>query len=331
VAAPTSASVDKPVPPSIVRHANPQVAAMLRDFKLVHSTELPPQEARATAELLGRIPRPPSALHKLVSPDYLANTSSAELGDMVMAEPQVAAKVLAVVNSPLYGLKTPLGSLSQAITFMGINSVRGICLQYLMDSSFRSDDAEVQRIFKSLWNASTLASELCFKLAQMLELPEQGSLVTRVVLSYLGQVASHSLLPKTLVLSMRTRGLLERSRTEQEHLGLCAAELGCLLMQQWALPPSIIAHVRAVDQVLLAPPDSMATAVCYLSARLGEKLARGDLTDLASFDLAQEAGPEFFHLQSYLQAPGMARLTDCLHKPSLVAGIHNMMHNMQRV
>lgn len=329
--APAAATVAPTEARTIVRTANPQIAAMLKDFVLVRSADMPADEARATSELLSRIPRPPSALHKLVSPQFLSHTNTAELAEMVMAEPQVAAKVLAVVNSPLYGLKTPLGSVAQAITFLGMNSVRGICLQYLLDASFHAGDAETRRIFKGLWNASAFASELCFKLAQMLELPEQGTLVTQVVLSFVGHVASHSLLPSVLVRPMLTKGLLERSRTEQLEIGLCAAEIGSLLMRQWALPPSIISRVRAVDQVLLEPPDSMGTAVCYLSARLGEKLARGEVSDLSSFQIEQEAGPEFFHLQGFLQASGMARLNDCLHKPALVASVQTMLLNLQRV
>jgi len=335
LAAPPSPLAAAPAPPltagatGIVRKAQPQLESMLRDFQLLRASDLPPEEARAVGALLGRIPRPPSALQKLTSPDYLANARSAELGEMLMAEPQVAARVLAVVNSPLYGLKTPLASLPQAITFLGMNSVRGICLQYLMDASFRSDDPQLMRIFKGLWNGSTLASELCFKLAPMLELPEQGALVTQVVLSFLGPVASHSLLPKELVLTLRTRGLLERSRIEQERLGLCAAELGGLLLQQWQLPQSIIERVRAVDQVLLQPPDSLASAVCYLSARLGEKLVRNELADLADFSLAQEAGAEFFQLKTWLQEAGINRLQDCLQQPTLLASIRSMRHNLQ--
>jgi HD-like signal output (HDOD) protein len=254
---------------------------------------------------------------------------------MVMAEPQVAAKVLVAVNSPLYGLKAPVDSIAQAITFMGMNSVRGICLQYLLDASFRSDDPEIRKIFERLWQVSALASELCFKLSKRLELTEPGTLVTQVVLSFLGQVASHSLLPRQVVIAMLSKGLLERSRMEQETLGLCAAELGSLLMQEWEVPASIVDRVRAMDMVLLTPcPDKptardSAMALCYFSARLAEMLARQEVTDLSTFRVEQEPGTEFFHLQGYLQHPPLARLTECLHEPELLTSIHTMLHAMQ--
>lgn len=322
-------------PRPILRPMNLQVQAMLGDCVLTQASDLPAPDAHTIGQLLGRIPRPPSALHKLVAPAFLAEATTGELSDMVMAEPQVAAKVLVVVNSALYGLRTPLGSIGQAVTFLGMNSVRGICLQYLLDASFRPDDPEIKRIFAGLWNASAFASELCLKLAQRLHLPEPGTLVTRVVLSFLGHVASHSLLPKPVVIAMMSKGLLERSRIEQETMGLCAAELGGLLMLQWELPASIVAQVRAIDRVLLTPcplapalQDS-ATAFCYVCARLGEKLARGEVTDLAAFRLDLESGPEFFHLQGYLQQPALVRLSEFLHQPEMVSGINSMVQAMQ--
>ncbi|RFO98186.1 hypothetical protein DIC66_05590 [Rhodoferax lacus] len=320
----------------VIRAANPHIASMLRGFVPTRGADLPAQDAQDIGALLSRIPRPPSALHKLVSPQYLAQANASELSDMVIAEPQIAAKVLVAVNSSLYGLQSPLSSIGHAVTFLGTNTVRSICLQYLLDESFRSDDPEVKRIFTGLWNASAFASELCFRLAQHLKLPEPGTLVTHVVLSFLGQVASHSLLPRPVAKAMLAKGMLERSRIEQNELGLCAAEIGSLLMQQWELPAVIIERVRAIDSVLLTPcgptveDHRTAKAFCYLCARLGEKLARGEVKDLGAYQLDQEQGPEFYYLQTYLQLPDLAGLNDLLRLREVVAPINAMVYAMQQ-
>jgi HD-like signal output (HDOD) protein len=328
-------TASKPSLRPIVRPASPQISAMLRSFALTRSADLPSEDAASIMALLRRIPRPPHALHKLVSPEFLADANTAQLSEMVIAEPQVAAKVLVMVNSPFYGLKSPLGSIGQAVTFLGMNTVRGICLQYMLDESFQSNDPEMKRIFDRVWNASAFASELCFKLAQLLQLPEPGALVTQVVLSFLGPVASHSLLRRDVALSMATRGLLERSRIEQEHLGLCAAEIGSLLMQSWELPSSIIDTVRDIDLVLVTPFEAVQgqrasrMAFCYCCARLGEKLAQGEVKDLATYSLEQDQSPEFFHLQGYLQLPALARLAEFVQLPEVVSSINTMLHSMQ--
>jgi HD-like signal output (HDOD) protein len=324
---------------SIVRLAGPQLEAMLQGFEVTRAADLPATDAAAIRALLARIPRPPSALHKLISPTFVANANTAELSEMVVAEPQVAAKVLAMVNSPFFGLKAPLASIGQAVTFLGMNTVRSVCLKYLLDASFRSNDPEVKKTFDVLWNASAFASELCLKLAQQLQLPEPGALVTQVVLNFLGPVTSHSLLPRSAALGMASKSFLERTRLEQEQLGLCAAELGGLLMQQWQLPQSIIDPVRDIDRVLLEPCTATATpqqarkAFCYLCARLGEMLAHGKIKDLARFELAQEPGPDLYYLQTYLQQPGLERLQEALRRPEIVSAINAIsmaMHSNQK-
>jgi HD-like signal output (HDOD) protein len=314
----------------MVRVANAQLEAMLHDLELTRAADLPTEDASSIMALLDRIPRPPSALHKLVAPAFLANASTTELSEMVLAEPQVAAKVLAMVNSPLYGLQVPLTSIGQALTFLGMNTVRGICLQYLLDESFQSKDPEVRKIFDGLWNASAFASELCFKLAQLLHLPDTGALVTQVVLSFLGPVTSHALLPRSVALTMASKSFLERTRTEQDQLGLSAAELGSLLMQKWQLPAGLIEAVRDSGLVLVTPceaapaPHSARLAFCYFCARMGDKLAAGQIRDLAACDWTQEPDPDLYYLQTWLQQPGLERLPEVLHTPELVTSINAM-------
>ncbi len=321
--------------PPIVRTVNPQVEAMLQAFEPTRAADLPAADAAAIRNLLVRIPRPPNALHKLVSPAFLASANTTDLSEMVLAEPQVAAKLLAAVNSPLYALHTPLASLGQAVTFLGMNTVRAMCLQYLLDESFTSQDPEIKKSFDGLWQASALASELCFRLAQGLQLPEPGALVTQVVLSFLGPVTSHALLPKNVMLGMASKSFLERSRMEQEQLGLCASELGTLLMQQWELPPGITEPVRQMDLVLTTPCGQMPSpaqerqAFCYACARLGEKLAGGSLQDLAAYALEQDSDPDLYYLQSYLQLPALERMPEMLRKPALAGAIQAMVLAMR--
>lgn len=321
---------------TIVRVASPQIEALLKDFVPNLASDLPAEDAASISTLLDQIPRPPSALHKLVSPAFLANANTAELSDMVLAEPQVAAKVLATVNAPLYGLQVPLTSIGQALTFLGMNTVRSICLQYLLDESFQSKDPEVRKIFDGLWHASAFASELCFRLAQSLQLPEAGVLVTQVVLSFLGPVTSHALLPRNVALTMAGKNFLERSRTEQEHLGLCASELGSLLMQQWALPAGISEPVRDMGRILVSPCEAapaqrdVRLAFCYFCARLGEKLASGQVRDLAAYAWEQDPDPDLYYLQTWLQQPGLEHLRAALHMPELVNNINAMVLSMQK-
>jgi len=307
-----------------------KIPQALIELKLHRVTDLSKSQADAILGKIRVIPRPPNSLHKLVSPAFLAEATTAEMSVLVMAEPQIAAKVLAAVNTPFYGLTKPLGSIGQAVTFLGMNTVRSICLNYMLNESFKDASPEIKRVYQQLWNASAFASELCFKLAQLLAMQDPGTLVTQVVLSFLGQHAACSLLSPESAQSIVSNELFERVKIEQGQLGLCSAEIGNLLMWEWGLPPSVIGDVTDLDRILVTPFNPVNAqrgsrlALCYLCARLGERLAAGEISDFATFDLAEQQSPDFFFLRAYLAYPALARLQEFLRFPEVIASVNRM-------
>jgi hypothetical protein len=125
-------------------------------------------------------------------------------------------------------------------------------------------------------------------------------------------------------------GLLERAGAEQLCLGLSATEIGSLLMHEWGLPTALIVDVGDVDKMLVTPSGKIEPKrearleLCFLCARLGERLALGSLSDLAAFDLGTDSSTEFFHLRGHLDSPRMARLADSLQSTELYKSMHQM-------
>lgn len=324
--------------PAPTRPAVPEpgvaVPPALAAFKLVHADGLDVERKQALVAQLRHIPLPPPSLQQLVSPEFVNKATSAELSVLVMGDPLMAAKVLATVNSPFFGLQKPVGSIGQAITYLGFTSVRSIGLRYLLNNTFKAGNPELNRVFDTLWASSALASELCLKLAQKLDLPDQGALATHMVLSFIGQLATCSLMPADLAVATAKLAWFERVQGEQAQLGLASDEIGSLLMQAWGLPPSIIDEVRDIDLVLVTPPEAMEAqrgarlALCYLCARLGERLALGTLRDLAALDLNDEQDLDLFHLRSYLKAPALARLNEFLLAPDMRATVAQMQQSL---
>jgi len=109
----------------------------LAGFRRVEVFELSDADHDALLARLTHIPRPPNGLHKLLSPQFLEGATAAELSELILAEPAVAAKVLATVNSPFYGLPRPVTSVEQAVAVLGMDAVRGICLRHMVSESMR--------------------------------------------------------------------------------------------------------------------------------------------------------------------------------------------------
>jgi len=317
------------VPPPPTRPLPPELAA----FQITHAQDLPQSQRDALTEALRHIPRPPRSLHQLISPEFLATATSVEMSELVMSEPMIAAKVLSTVNSPLYGLQRSVTSIGQAITFLGMNTVRSICLRYMLDDSFKAGDPASQRVFERLWTASAVASELCSRLTKQLHMPDAGTLVTKVVLSFVGHMAVATL-PQSraqAALTDLSLDLVQRYSAQQQALGLCAPEIGRLLMSAWELPASIVQGVGDIDLALTHPAGELETAaatrraVAYLSARLGERLAGGSLSDLTKWDLASDTALCSHHVAGYLLPQQLATLQAILSAPDTQTSIGHLL------
>jgi HDOD domain len=124
--------------------------AELSGFRWLTEQELDPARRDALLAAVRGIPRPPRSMQQLLSPEFVAKAGSADLAELVTGEPLIAAKVLGTVNGPFYGLHKPVTSIGQSVTFLGINTVRSICLQYMLADAFKPKLAEAQRCFDTI-------------------------------------------------------------------------------------------------------------------------------------------------------------------------------------
>jgi HD-like signal output (HDOD) protein len=324
--------------PAALGAAEPAAVAMppvLAEFRLQRAEDLPEERRKLYAETFRKIPRPPRLLDHLLSPAFVNDASSAQLVELIVAEPLIAARVLAAINSPAYGLKAPVSSIGQAVTYLGLISVRVLCMRYILIASFKSDSPERQKMLDAAWASSALASELTQQLSQRLGFEDRGSLVSAVVLSFLGRLATTATVSREELDAIAPHGLLERTISEQKVLGLSSSQIGRLLMNDWGLPADVASDAAAIDSVLLEPGSAFdrdrasRLALCYACARLGERLAEGTLANLAAFDPDAEGDAEFFHFRSYLADPRLARLVATVRSPEVGAIVQQRLAAMR--
>jgi HD-like signal output (HDOD) protein len=311
----------RPVPPELI------------GFRVIGAHELDAASRLAMLTTFEDVPRPPKLLHQLLSPDFLDRASSAELADLIAAEPLIAARVLSTVNSTHYALKQPVQSIEKGVNHLGLNTVRSICMRYLLIATLRADGPERQQVLDRTWRASGLASELVHAVACRLDLPDRGALVSAVVLSFLGRLATAATVPREVLAQIPESGYLDRCKAEQRLLGLTAPEVGRLLMQHWALPPTIIDDASATGCVRPShgpkvgpesgpgqdPVRTNRQALCYLCARVSERLVDGRLPSLQALDFDAEGDVDFHRLQSGLNETLLAKAGAALRSPDLQA------------
>ena len=302
----------------------------ISEMPWVRADTLPAERRDELLAGLRQIPRPPRILQQLVSPEFVNRATAAELEALILAEPVIAARLLQHLQAAAHGRQPTSGGVSHAVTQLGVNAVRVLCMRYALTTSFRVDEPERQQRLDRVWAASAMAGELVQQLGHRVGIENRAGVASAVVLSFLGRLAICVTLPLDRLRALPEparedgdAGFVRRVEAEHRALGIGASELGRLLMTDWGLPPAQIETACAIDAVVrdrtrIGDAPDAGRALGYVAARLGEALAAGVVAEPAAFDLAT-AGDDWFRVRQRLAAPPLSALPAALRAPQLGA------------
>lgn len=294
----------------------------LASLRLVRESQLVPEQREQLATQLRKLAMPPLGLQRLVSADIMNAAGARELGDLVMAEPRLAARVLARANSAFYGLQSPIKSIPHAVTYLGVPAVRSMALALLLAESFPATDPVLRRYQERTWSAAMLTAELCNLFGPRLGVADAGMLATHAILAFLGDLGLPALAGSRPDYAGQ-QSLVERLDAEQRHVGVSSVLVGTILMQEWRLPGPMIKEVEAIGRVVVTPPDprdpgrAAHRGLVYACARLADAIVRRQVTQPGELRVTPATVPELYHLQGYLALPTLARLPDLLATPEV--------------
>lgn len=245
----------------------------------IHWNELPAQKLEQILSRVKALPRPPNAIQDLISEAFIERASSIELGKLVQGEPVVAAKILARVNSPFYRLRHPVANIGQAITFLGINQVRGICIQTMLSNSFVCNDPQTRQALDIAWRTNAAATLLLPRLAQIFGFTDLPGLTSKIILADIGQLFAATLLPSVALKQWAFADRTTRYQIEQQNIGLNAPELTNLMLRTWGIPDALSQDILTMERLLVALPEKvdptlMGAATGYASLWTGDQLVR---------------------------------------------------------
>ena len=290
----------------------------LREFSMVPLSDLSEEQVDYLRKALQEIAVPSHTAQKLVSPEFLNNSGNQELTNLITLEPILAASVISKANSAFYGLSVPITSVPHAVNYLGINTVRNIALQFLLEQSFFSKDIHYKNHVQSIFEASSIASELCTRLAPRLGFTELGSASAQIVLGSIGVLAMLEVMPPESAIANWPLGMIGRTQFEQQATGTNAAIVGHILMERWNLPKPVIQNIDAMWSILVTPlegeatPEGQMLALCYFCTWLAEGIIQKKIQDPDQINIKDPVYAELYHFQSYLAQAPLNRLPGLL-------------------
>jgi len=175
-------------------------------------------------------------------------TSNARtLADAICADPSLVASLLKLANSASYGRSRTIQAIPEAITLMGFNVIKKMCMGVVCREGLLSQGRSGGQFDRVLfWRhcvGTGLASEA---LAETLRLPIGEVAFSHGLLHDIGLLALDRCLPEELDEVLRVRAGTERNfmEVEAELLGMNHADVGAALVAHWNLPESLHAVIE---------------------------------------------------------------------------------------
>jgi len=198
---------------------------------------------------LDTLPAMPVIAQKILALDLESDEGERAMLKLIEKDPQIAAKIIGLANTPLFGASKRVSSVSDAAMLLGITRVKSVTMGIAVMSSLVKKPAGLLDV-QGLWLHSLAIALALRTLARAMprntrplddEIFLAGLLhdIGYMVLNHLDQKRSDEL---------HTRLATEKDRSsaeiENELLDMNHCELGAELARYWELPDAIVAVLR---------------------------------------------------------------------------------------
>lgn len=209
-------------------------------------------------------------LQKLGNP----NTSPKELHHLISTDQALAARVLKVANSPLYGCSRAINRLSDAVVIMGFDSLRSLVMSSVMQDLFRSFGLTE----KLLWEHSFGCAAISKLVAKVIRYPKIEEAFLAGLLHDIGKVVLNLKIPD------KTREVVQEVynnpgtgflQAEQEAFGFNHAQVGKLIAKKWNFAETIEETISCHHEPRQAKILPVLTVIINFSNLICHKLELG--------------------------------------------------------
>ena len=218
-------------------------------------------------------------INRLAADD--ANTSADQLANVILRDLALTSKLLKLVNSAFYGHRTTeITSISQAVVFLGIDTVRMTANSLTLFGHLRSDSA----VLKDSMIKAFLSGLIARHLAKRAKLPDIEEAFICGMCQNLGENLVIYYFPDEFaeISELRIAKGLDKEAASRGVLGVSYSDLGAAVAATWSLPQSILDAIKGDRGSTLEAGAAPLRDLAVFSARLCDLFAGDASTDIGA-------------------------------------------------
>lgn len=195
--------------------------------------------------------------------------SMAKVAIVISQDPAITLRLLRIVNSSYYGLRTKVETVDRAVTLLGTDQVHDLVLTTSVTQSFKGLVTEVVDMEK-FWRKSVS----CAIIARLLAYATKGCSGERLfvagLLHDIGHLVMYQTLPELCLEAMETAKNNHEPvyKTERFFIGFDYAKAGSVIMKSWGLPQSLTVTTEFHIEPQKAVKYQLETAIIHLASLL---------------------------------------------------------------
>ena len=193
-----------------------------------------------------KLPSFPQVAAKLLEISGDESTSLEDISKVVETDPGIAARVLEIVNSAMYGLQRPIKALPEAVVLLGFDEIKKLSIgMTVFQGLFASGKSKnFDRIH--FWRHSLSVAVLAMEIAKKIKYPHPEEAYMVGLLHDVGKIFLDIQGRRNYGEFLYAAATSQDNMVEQERktLGLGHDDIGAFFCSLWKLPESIVLGVK---------------------------------------------------------------------------------------
>jgi HD-like signal output (HDOD) protein len=174
-----------------------------------------------------------------------SNSTMGDLADALKLDPAISARLLRIVNSPIYGFPKQIDTISRAVSLLGTQAITDLVTATTVGKTFAGVPIQLMDVSK-FWHRSVLCALLAGKIAKSCGIKDSERFFVEGLLRDLGHYVLYQYAPQRAQSALIESSYLEASLAEMErsNIGCDFAEVGAGLIHSWGMPMQIEQAIR---------------------------------------------------------------------------------------
>ncbi len=215
------------------------------------------EKLRGLVSQLHTVPSLPTLYSELMEELNAADSSLKKIGEIIEQDIGMTVKILQMINSAFFGLRRQISNVSEAVNFLGLETITSLSLAVGVFSQFEGQPTASNPI-PSLWTHSSVVGAIAKRIATKERSAIAQDAFTAGLLHDIGEVVLAANLPQQFaaVQELVAQENCSKLEAEKQIFEATHPEIGAYLLGLWGIPNPVVEAVAFHHTPGASPTDS---------------------------------------------------------------------------